>query len=292
MQKGTIVKFVGGVATVCSCNSVFTCAVRKNLHEEGLFVGDRVSLSYDNTADAHTVEKLERRTNLLKRPPIANVDKLVIILSHSPKPDLVLVDKLLLKCFWEKIEPIICINKIDKAGQAFVGAIRRQYNDVSTVCEVSALSGEGVEAFKMLLRGKFVVFAGQSAVGKSTLLNAIAPNINAETGGLSKRTERGKHTTRFNQIYLIDDNIMLADTPGFSMFSLDDDISSDVLAGLYPDFMALGACKYRNCSHINMEAKACAVQSALEEGKLDKDRYRRFCEIYKEIKKREDNKYG
>ena len=292
MQKGIVVKFVGGVATVWNKDGVFSCLLRKKLRENGVFVGDKVSFSHDKTSDTYAIELVAERTNQLKRPPIVNVDTIVIMISPSPKPDLILVDKLLIKCFWENIEPVLCINKIDKAEKAFIDDIKQQYANVVKVIEVSAITGSGVSEFRSVLKNKFTAMAGQSAVGKSTLLNALAPEVNAETGELSKKTERGRHTTRFNKIYLLGDGIMLADTPGFTMLELDDDIESSVLEGLYPDFKRLGVCKFRNCNHIDTDVKLCVVKAAVQSGQLSAERYARYAEIYKETKKREDKKYG
>ncbi|MCL2540378.1 MAG: ribosome small subunit-dependent GTPase A [Firmicutes bacterium] len=285
MQKGRVIKFSGGKATILGTNGEFRCSARKKLHDNGLYVGDKVIVGSD------AVESVEPRKNLFTRPNIANVEQVIIVVSPVPKPDLILVDKLLVKCFWEKLRPIIVINKTDLATPDFVGGLLNQYEQVCEIITVSAVNNQGIDELAYLTRNKLSVLAGQSAVGKSAILNALSGKVVAEIGDLSKKTERGKHTTRTTKIYLLSSGGMLADTPGFTSLETDNEIKAEAIAGLCPDFPE-GKCKFRDCNHIDAKEQDCAALIKLKNGELSAERYNRYKTIYREVKKREETKYG
>ncbi|MBQ7352282.1 MAG: ribosome small subunit-dependent GTPase A [Clostridia bacterium] len=251
-------------------------------------VGDYVDIEpneYDS--GKYIINKVLPRKNSIPRPPLANIDKLIIVIAPKPEPDLLLVDKLIIYCMINNIEPIIVINKSDLADEKFLESIKNQYY-FEKICVVCAKNGSGFDELKSLISSSFCAVCGQSAVGKSSILNTLIPNIELQTQGLSRKIDRGKHTTRVNELYLYED-LMIADTPGFSSLELDIDFKE--LASFYPEFDEfLGDCKYLNCSHVK-EGKDCAVVSEVESGKINKDRYQRYCDLYKNLKEKWDKKY-
>lgn len=235
----------------------------------------------------YIITKVMDRRNSIPRPPLANIDKLLILVAPRPEPDLLLVDKLIIYAMINQIEPIIVINKCDIADKDFVNNISSQYYFLKTFV-VSATSNKGVDQLKDYISGFLSAVCGQSAVGKSSLLNSIIPGVNLETQGLSRKTDRGKHTTRVNELYISGD-IMLADTPGFS--SLELNVEHDELSSFYPEFDGLDdQCTYLDCAHVK-EDKDCAIIRAVNAGKINKDRYERYCEMYTKLKQLWEKKY-
>lgn len=271
-----------------SAGNQLTCSVRTTAKKVRIVVGDIVEIEPNDYDDGkYIITSVKTRKNSIPRPPLANIDKLIIVVAPKPEPDLLLVDKLLIYCVLNSIEPIIVLNKSDIAEKGFITSIKEQYY-FCKVMVISAISGQGVEELSKYLGGSFCAVCGQSAVGKSSLLNAIIPNINLETQGLSRKVDRGKHTTRVNELYIHKD-IMLADTPGFSNLELDLDYRE--LASFYPEFdNYLGTCKYLDCSHVK-EGKDCTVVTAVLDGKINKDRYDRYCDLYGKLKTIWEKKY-
>ncbi len=286
-STGTVVKIIGAIFEVYVDDKVVTCDVRNTIKKSGVCVGDKVEIianEYD--LGKYIIVKVQSRKNLLLRPPLANIDKLLILISPLPSPDLYLVDKLIIYCQTNAIEPIIVINKSDIATQEFVSDIASQYY-FAKVFVISSLKQTNISHLKQSLVGHISALCGQSAVGKSSLINALIPHLDIKTNELSARIDRGKHTTRVNQIH-IHDRLMIADTPGFS--SLDLSIEHDELAGHYPEFVEIPDCKYLNCSHV-FEGKDCSVITAVGEGKINAKRYDRYAKLYKDLKKAWEIKY-
>lgn len=288
VKIGTAVKAVGGIYYVQESGEVVECDIRTTAKKVRLVVGDKVRIvPNEYSKGKYIIVGVETRKNSIPRPPIANLDKLLILISPRPEPDLMLVDKLIIYSYLNNIEPIIVIGKSDIASGEFVEDIKSQYKFLK-VYVISALSGEGIEDVEKCLMGSFVALAGQSAVGKSSFINALIPNKNLETGGLSRKIDRGKHTTRVNEIYLNKD-YMIADTTGFS--SLDLELDHTELIGFYPEFEPyLGGCKYLDCAHIK-EGKDCAVIKAVGDGKVSQERYNRYVMLYGFLKKKWEEKY-
>lgn len=285
---GTVIKTVGGIYYVMHSGNILECSIRKTAKKIRLVVGDKAKfVPNEFSKDKYIIVGVETRKNAIPRPPIANLDKLLILISPRPEPDLMLVDKLIIYSYLNDIEPIIVIGKSDIASDKFVDDIKSQYGFLK-VFEVSALNGTGMGDVEKYIAGSFVALAGQSAVGKSSFINALIPNKNLEIGGLSRKIDRGKHTTRVNEIYLNKD-YMIADTTGFS--SLDLELDHLELAGFYPEFEPyLGKCKYLNCSHIK-EGKDCLIVSMVDSGKISKERYERYISLYNTLKKKWEEKY-
>lgn len=253
---------------------------RGKLKRDGeLLVGDFVELS---DSDGETViTKVCPRSNSLIRPAVANVDAIVAVIAPSPEPDLALVDKMLVNCKRADVDCVICINKSDLGGVG-PGEIEKQYgSDVSAVVETCARRGE-ISELVAAIRGKLVCFAGQSGVGKSTLVNALTGEDRHKTGEISEKIMRGKNTTTSARIVNAGDGITVIDTPGFSMLdAFEEDYRS--LAAYYDEYVALAdGCKFHPCTHTT--EPDCAVKRAVSGGRLNRDRYERYLTIFEELK--------
>lgn len=288
-MQGRVLKVMGANYLVYESkpyNCILSGLIKKNNKP---LVGDIVEFSVnDYDKDKNVITKILPRKNQLVRPYISNLDQLFIVLSKSPKPDYLLIDKLIIYAKINNITPIIVINKSDILSEQEIAEIKGQFPTYKIVV-VSAINNDVTE-LKQLLVNKISAFAGQSAVGKSSLINAISPNLNLQTNGLSSKIERGQHTTRHNEIYIMDNNIYIADTPGFSMLSLD--LKPSELKDYYDDFKVFeDDCRYVGCDHINSKAKDCGVVKAAEEGKICLSRFDRYCKIYSELKEKWERKY-
>ncbi len=271
-------------------NSVY-CIPSGNAKKSKILVGDYVELLPNEYGDKYIVDRVLPRHNVLVRPPIVNLDQLFIIFSKVPKTDYLLVDKLLVYCYINKIVPNIVINKVDLYSEEEIEDIKSQYrNAVSNIICVSAINKVGIEELKDKLSGKLSAFAGQSAVGKSTLLNAISPKLKLQTNGLSKKINRGKHTTRHSEIYVFED-MKIADTPGFSMLDLDIDIEPEDLGSYYREFDNIKSCRYTNCNHVNLNDADCSIAKSVKEGNVNKYRYDRYVQLYNILKEKWRKKY-
>ena len=288
MIKAQIIKAVAGEFQVKSDTKVLTLKGRKKLKEDKLYVGDFVEVD----EDLGVVERLLPRRNFLIRPPLANVEQALIVLAPIPKPDLMLVDKLLVKFFSLGIIPVIVINKIDICSTAVIEEITAQYGKICQICLISALDYNTTSTvLNPVLSGKFSILTGQSAVGKTSILNCLLPDVQMETGELS-RIGRGRNTTRHSEIFVLENGAMLADTPGFNAFELDD-FSPENIIDNYPEFKDFSPnCKYNNCNHISEKIEDCAVKRALAEGKISKPRYERFVQLFNTAVEKEKKIYG
>lgn len=284
---GIIVKGVGGLYTVFTDDEKFleVKPIGAFRHEgKKPMVGDRVVLN----GEVFT-EILERK-NALVRPKVANVDSVVFVIAAvNPKPDLVLLDKLIASARVKDIEPILVINKADQSEEEAV-SIKKQYeNAVSSVFVLSLAEDKSAEELKEALPTGVSVIAGQSGVGKSTLVNTLSEKSVMETGALSKKTEMGKQTTRHSEMFMLPGGKLVIDSPGFSLFDVDNIESSD-LQYYYPEIArAEGACRFMDCVHIG--EPGCIVKERVLSGEFDKMRYDRYVAIYSELKEKEKNKY-
>lgn len=241
----------------------------------GIFVGDKVVF-------ANVIEKVMERKNILIRPPISNLNKLFIVIAPTPKPDLVLVDKLIVYCFTKDIVPIIIVNKIDKASEMFVKKIKNIYNNVTKCLFVSAKNNQ-IDQLTDQIEG-ICAFAGQSAVGKSSLINCLFSKQIAQIGDFSKKIERGKQTTRLVQLFRYGKGY-IADTAGFSLLDISfvTDLKARELSAYYPDFLqARSDCKYRSCLHES--GQDCGVIKNVQKNQISEERYQNYLKILKELK--------
>jgi ribosome biogenesis GTPase len=298
LPEGIILKGVGSFYDVLEKddpNSIYTCKVRGIHRKEGGLTplpGDRVTFKVldVNKHEGHIEQILDRR-NVFVRPAVANIDQLAIVIAvNSPEPDLMLVDKLLITCQDKNIRPILAINKSDLDNEHLVEKHKTSYEGTGfTTLVLTKFQEEGYNALHKELIGCITAFAGQSGVGKSTILNTISNNWLMETGDVSDRIQRGKHTTRHAQLFRLDQGGFILDTPGFSSFAISD-INHENLDSYYPEFSDVsGLCRFKGCSHTS--EPDCAVRNLLDEGKLDSGRYNRYTELYKELKETYDNRY-
>ena len=254
----------------------YPCKARGKLKllSGGLSVGDYVEM------ENGMISKIYERKNSLIRPRVSNIDGVVIVIAPEPKPDYYLVDKVLIAGNKLGVETIIAVNKSDKDNSLFT-EVYNEYKKVCPIIEVSASTSSGEEDLKGFLRGKTVVFAGQSAVGKTSLLNSIF-SLNLRVGELSEKICRGKHTTTYSEIFEKED-MRVIDTPGFAV--IEAEVTEDEIAFLYPEYEEFnGKCRFRCCTHTS--EPDCAVIEAVERGELSKNRHLRYCEFITEIKNR------
>ena len=247
----------------------------------GIKVGDRVGFDEENIYEVY------KRDGYFPRINVANIECVVIVVAALPKPDLLLIDKLIVEARCCGAEVYIAVNKTDLGGE-LSEIIEKDYrNAAEGLYFVSAETGDGVEELKKAIKGKFAAFAGQSAVGKSSLINRIF-NKNEAVGELSEKTLRGRHTTTSRTIH-IEGDYMITDTPGFSS-SQEFSVKSTDLPLYYKEFYPYnGKCYYIGCTHT--AEPDCLVKKALSDGDISKDRYDRYVGIYKEIKEYEKRKY-
>lgn len=273
-------------------NSEFKASLRGNIkRKNGILVGDlvEVEVSYDR----YMIKKILPRKNSLIRPPVANIDNLVIVVSLStPSPDFFLLDKQIVLAKFKDILPIIVINKIDlnisDITNKDLSYIKNVYGNLGfQIIEVSAKNNIGIDVLKEKLHNKISAFSGNSGVGKSSIINKIF-GTNSLTFEVAKKTNRGRHTTKHVKIYKNEDMYVL-DTPGFSSYELYD-IEYKELKNFYPDFLEC-KCDYLDCSHVFENEKVCGVKKAINDGRIDKNRYDRYVELFKKLKDEYDRKY-
>lgn len=273
-------------------NSEFKASLRGNIkRKNGILVGDlvEVEVSYDR----YMIKKILPRKNSLIRPPVANIDNLVIVVSLStPSPDFFLLDKQIVLAKFKDIFPIIVINKIDlnisDITNKDLSYIKNVYGNLGfQIIEVSAKNNIGIDVLKEKLHNKISAFSGNSGVGKSSIINKIF-GTNSLTFEVAKKTNRGRHTTKHVKIYKNEDMYVL-DTPGFSSYELYD-IEYKELKNYYPDFLEY-KCDYLDCSHVFENEKVCGVKKAINDGRIDKNRYDRYVELFKKLKDEYDRKY-
>ena len=289
-MKGLVIKKLADLFTIYSNGKEYSAHARGNLKKQdnNIYVGDFVLFSKIGE-DNYVIESVEKRKNLLTRPPVSNLDNLVIVITKIPAPDLYLVDKLIVKCFMQNINPIIVVSKADILQDDFTNQIINDYGKVvKNIVITSSVSGQGRQDLVKLLKNKTSSLVGQSAVGKSSIINMLGGE--AKVGDVGKNL-RGKNTTRHSQINVFDDNIRIADTSGFSRLYIND-INYKNLMRFYPDFVAFSdKCKYSSCVHINEKNDECFVKSAVKSGKISTNRYTRYVEIYNELKKQWDRRF-
>ena len=291
MAEGMILKCVAGVYDVYVDGTVLSAYAAGKFRNENLspVAGDRVALKLsDRENEKNLITDVFERRNVLVRPPLANIDTLIITLAvKKPNPDLLLCDQLICACRQMGIEPVICINKCDYGQSA---ELREQFEKSGiTVFVTSFNEPETVEKLKSTLKKGITCFSGQSAVGKSTLTNMLLGRDMFETGGLSKKTERGRHTTRHTELVMIDEGKWLADTPGFS-FMETPFLSPEDFKELYFEFAPYSEkCRFIGCNHIS--EPDCAVKEAVENNELSPLRYERYVELYNEVKEKWRRRY-
>lgn len=290
-HEGVIIKGVGGLYYAReSQGQVHVLRAKGKFRKQRItpMVGDRV-LFTPGTGDEHGwVEDILPRESELIRPPVANIRHIVLVVAPEPAPDLMLVDTLMVMAFRQGIQPALVVNKCD-LDETLFDAVRRDYAQLSIpMLKVSAHTGEGLEDLRQLLRSGICCFAGQSGVGKSTLLSA-ATGLALQTGEISKKISRGRHTTRHAELLFSGDYCVL-DTPGFSLLELWEGLEPIRLKEYYPEFWPYeGECRFAPCYHLS--EPGCAVLQAVREGKLSSARLERYHLLLKKAQEAWRNRY-
>lgn len=283
--NGIIVKGIAGFYYVEAGGQVYECKARGvfRLQELTPTVGDRcvITVSEDGSA---VVDSIEERRNIFVRPAVANLDKLfVVVAAVEPSPNMLVIDRVVAAAEYADVEPIIVLTKTDLAP---CDAVLSTYRTAGMkVIVVNYQTGEGIEEVRRELTGCFSAFAGNSGVGKSTLLNAVEPGLSLKTAHISRKLGRGRHTTREVELFRLSFGGMIADTPGFSSFDgeVGAVIEKDQLQYCFREFEEhLGQCRFVSCAHLC--EKGCAVIDALKAGKIAKSRHESYVAMYEEAR--------
>ena len=277
---GRIIRSISGFYDVQIPGQVVSCRARGILRKEGNspLTGDIVEITMEHGKGM--VERILPRKNSFVRPAVANVDGLVVFAANvNPVTEPFLVDRVAAIAGDQEVPVYLCVNKCDL--DPALDLTRIYENAGFTVICTSAETGEGVEKLRQLLKGKLTAFTGNSGVGKSSILNRLCPELQLPTGEVSEKLGRGRHTTRHVELYTLDEDTYVADTPGFSSFDTDqmDVILKENLQYAFPDFGPyIGKCRFDDCSH--RKEPGCAVREALEAGKVEKTRYDSYLRLY------------
>lgn len=285
-MKGLIIKGIGGFYYVKTAEGVYQAKGRGIFKKDGitLAVGDNVDLEILPDGDG-VINTIEERKNHFIRPPIANVDCFIVVFAAAkPKPNFTVIDKFLIMAEQNGIDPILCINKCDLVSEEDLKEIQSIYASVYPVITASGKTGMGIDQLLRRIEGRKAAFAGPSGVGKSTITNLIIPEANMETGTVSQKTDRGRHTTRHVEIFEVLGGGFVFDTPGFTSFDILE-AEEDDLADYYPEIAAYkGQCRFDDCRH--KSEPGCKVLEAVNEGRIHKVRYESYLMNLEEIKKR------
>ena len=284
MMNDRIIKALSGFYYVQTEDGVVECRARGKFRKEGVspLVGDFVTIS--RSGKSGTVEEILPRKNSFIRPAVANVDLLVLLASCAiPQTEPFLIDRVLAIAGQQGVEPLICVNKNDlEPGEGLAGIYRRAG---FRVVVTSAETGEGVDELRAAISGKLSAFTGNSGVGKSSILNALCPELKLAVGEVSEKLGRGRHTTRHIELYSLGNGTFVADTPGFSSFDTErmDLVLKDQLQYAFSDFAPyLGKCQFQDCAHL--KEPGCAVRAALERGEIEPTRYESYKRLYEMAK--------
>ena len=282
--NGIILKGIGGFYYVETAEGVFECKAKGRFRREKLtpLAGDKVLVSVNENAE-NTIDEVKARKNFLLRPPVANIDNLLIVVSTcEPAPNTLVIDKMTALAERNGITPIIVFSKTDLASaEAYIDIYK---TTGYSLFSVSPDDKSDLEKIRDLLSGKLTAFTGNSGAGKSTLINALCPSLELSTAQISSKLGRGRHTTRQAEIFHIGDGLIV-DTAGFSSIDLisNDPILKDDLALYFPEFQDyIGQCKFTSCAHIG--EKGCKVCEMVDSGVISKNRHNNYIQLYNEAK--------
>lgn len=289
-MTGKIIKGIAGEYFVhVAGKGIFTCKAKgifRHRNQKPL-VGDDVELDIvsDEDMKGNITDILERKSELI-RPAVANIDQtLVVFAAKSPSPNRNLLDRFLVMMESQDMKSILCFNKMDLANDEEINELKSTYEKAGyEVLLISVMNNQGIEKVVELLDGKTTSLAGPSGVGKSSLLNTLVPNAVMETGDISRKIERGKHTTRHSEIFCLGGSTYLMDTPGFSSIYTCP-CEKEELKQFFPEFYPYeGKCRFNGCVHVN--EPDCAVKNAVSDGSIGQSRYENYVLFYNEIKER------
>ncbi len=289
MMNGKIIKLLSGVYTVETTDGLYECRAKGSFRKQGIspVPGDDVEIlaMADHTG---RIERILPRKNYMIRPNVANVDALCYVSSYSqPTPFPFTIDKMLIIAQNQKIDPILVFNKIDLPDDDGVGNLAEHYKSLGyDVFCVSASTGEGMDALRTALQDRTVIFAGNTGVGKSSILNLLYPELELPTGEVSEKLGRGRHTTRHIELYPANGGL-IGDTPGFGALELEGyEIERSELATYFPEFSPfIEECEFLNCMHD--KERNCGVRNAVEQGLIREGRYESYRQVYQLLKEGE-----
>lgn len=289
-MQGKIIKGIAGFYYVNVVKSgLYECKAKGIFRKEKLkpLIGDVVEIDIlDETEKKGNITEILERKNELIRPAVANIDQaLVVFAVAKPKPHFNLLDRFLIMMESKEIPVILCFNKKDIASEKEIEEIKDIYGKCGyQIVFTSALEEENTDTLKKLLHGKTTAIAGPSGVGKSSLINIFQPDARMETGSISEKIERGKHTTRHSELIEIEENTYIMDTPGFSSLYTNE-FEKEELKYYFSEFAECeGQCRFLGCDHVH--EPDCAVKEAVAEGKIHKVRYENYLEMYHELKEK------
>lgn len=292
-MKGQIVKGIGGFYYIKTEQGIIETRGRGIFRKKGVTptVGDYVEIELLEKEGEGVLNQIAPRRNLFQRPPIANVDCVIIVFAGTnPQPNFDLIDKFLIMAESKDVEAILCVNKKDLMSSSELAELTAQYEGIYPIYCVSAETGEGIPELEKAIGGKATALAGPSGVGKSTITNRLIPEAEMETSHISRKTGRGRHTTRHVEIFDLPGGGKLYDTPGFTSFDLSE-ITEEDLEYCYPEIeVHIGACKFDDCHHL--KEPGCAVRNAVEQGEIRESRYRSYVRNYEELKEKRRRIYG
>lgn len=287
-MQGKIVKGIAGFYYVHVAESgIYECKAKGAFRNQKVkpLVGDNVRLEVlDEEQKKGNIEEILPRKNELIRPAVANIDQaLVIFAAAKPKPNFNLLDRFLILMQYQKVPAVVCFNKQDMVDVEELQLLKNTYESAGyPVLFTSAAKEEGITAIRELLKGKTTTVAGPSGVGKSSLINLLSPEAEMETGDISRKIERGKHTTRHSELFTLDEDTFICDTPGFSSIYLPD-MEKEELGIYFPEIAEYEPfCRFQGCAHIH--EPGCGVKDALEEKKISPIRYENYKLLYEELK--------
>ncbi|SCP98057.1 ribosome small subunit-dependent GTPase A [Anaerobium acetethylicum] len=287
-MQGKIIKGIAGFYYVHVAGAgVYECKAKGIFRKQKIkpLVGDNVAIDIlDEAEKKGNINDILPRKNELIRPAVANVDQALVIFAITrPSPNFNLLDRFLITMERQGVETIICFNKKDIAQDSEIEQLQDIYRKCGyRIVFTSTVDGVGLDKLKELMEDRTTVVAGPSGVGKSSIINILQPKAGMETGGLSEKIERGKHTTRHSEIINIEGNTYIMDTPGFSSLALLD-FTKEELRDYFIEFEEYEpACRFQGCSHIN--EPDCGVKAALEAGDISRTRYSNYVEMYNELK--------
>ncbi|MDD5908512.1 MAG: ribosome small subunit-dependent GTPase A [Clostridia bacterium] len=281
-RTGVVIKGIGGNYDVACGDEILRCRASAKLRRDGvLAAGEYVTLRVTGSG-GYILERLPRRNGLI-RPAIANIDQLVILCSQAPPvTDPYLIDKVTVVALYQGIRPIILLNKCDlhPSGELYDAYQKAGFS----VVRASAVTGEGVEELTAMLAGKISAFTGNSAIGKSSILNRIDSRFGLQVGDMSEKIARGRHTTRHVELLRLENGGLVADTPGFSTFDAVrmEKLTRENLQHYFPELEPYFArCRFSDCRHI--KEPGCLVREAVERGDIARSRYESYCKLYEEV---------